>query len=51
MGDVEICSTKAGNEVVLIFEEVDNPDGVSEIVNKFIQTIPHPLPWGHLERD
>ncbi|MCK5390326.1 MAG: PH domain-containing protein [Candidatus Thorarchaeota archaeon] len=51
MGDVEICSTTAGNEAVLIFEEVENPEGVCEIINKFIQTLPYPLPWGHLERD
>lgn len=51
MGDVEISSSKAGNEKVLIFEEVENPDGVREIIMKFIDTIPYPLPWGHLERD
>ncbi len=51
MGDVEISSLKAGNEKVLIFEEVENPDGVRMIILKFIDTIPYPLPWGHLERD
>ena len=51
MGDVEICSTKKGNEAVLIFEEVENPEGVREIITKFMETIPYPLPWSHLKRD
>ncbi|MHA1929415.1 MAG: PH domain-containing protein [Candidatus Thorarchaeota archaeon] len=50
MGDVEICSKKKSNEAVLIFEEVENPEGVREIITKFIDTVPYPLPWGHLER-
>ncbi|MHA1614670.1 MAG: PH domain-containing protein [Candidatus Thorarchaeota archaeon] len=51
MGGVEICSKKSGNEAVIIFEEVENPDGVREIITKFMDTIPYPLPWNHLERD
>ncbi len=51
MGDVEICSSKASNGLVLIFEEIENPEGVREIIMKFIDTIPYPLPWSHLERD
>ncbi len=51
MGDVEICSTKTDNEAVIIFEEIENPDGVREIITKFMDTIPYPLPWSHLERD
>lgn len=51
MGDVEICSDGPKGAPALIFQEVANPDGVREIISKFIQTIPHPLPWGHLERD
>lgn len=52
MGNVEICSSKKDNgEAVLIFEEVENPEGVRDIITKFIETIPYPLPWGHLERE
>jgi hypothetical protein len=51
MGDVEICSKKKTDGPALIFEEVENPDGVREIISKFVETIPSPLPWGHLERD
>ncbi|MCK4568377.1 MAG: PH domain-containing protein [Candidatus Thorarchaeota archaeon] len=51
MGNVEICSTKAGDEAVLIFEEVENPEGVREIITKFMETITYPLPWDHLEHN
>ena len=50
MGDVEICSSKVENGPTLVFEEIENPDGVREIITKFIQTIPDPLPWAHIER-
>lgn len=51
MGDVEICSAKVKNGPTIIFEEIENPDGIREIISRFIQTIPFPLPWGHLERN
>lgn len=50
MGDVEIYSKNGNTGPVLIFEEIENPDGVREIISKFMDTIPYPLPWGHLER-
>ncbi|TFG34675.1 hypothetical protein EU527_02385 [Candidatus Thorarchaeota archaeon] len=50
MGDVVMCSKKVNPDDALIFEEVDNPDGIREIITRFIQTIPDPLPWGHLNR-
>ncbi len=50
LGNVEICTKKNEHEPVLIFEEVDNPDGIREIITRFVQTIPDPLPWGHLKR-
>ncbi len=51
MGDVEICSKTKSSGPALIFEEIENPDGVREIILKFVDTIPYPLPWGHLERE
>ena len=51
MGDVEVFSSKIKNGPTLIFEEIENPNGVSFIVSKFMETIPFPLPWGHIERD
>jgi hypothetical protein len=50
MGDVEICSKKTDGSPAVIFTEVHNPDGVREIITRFMQTIPDPLPWGHLDR-
>jgi len=51
MGDVEIFSSKVKNGPTLVFEEVENPEGVREIISRFIQTIPYPLPWNHIERE
>ena len=51
MGDVEVYSNKVRNGPVFIFEEIENPDGVREIISRFMQTIPFPLPWAHIERD
>ncbi|MGY5857874.1 MAG: PH domain-containing protein [Candidatus Thorarchaeota archaeon] len=51
MGDVEIISNKVKNGPTLIFEEIENPEGIREIISRFMQTIPFPLPWGHIERD
>jgi membrane protein YdbS with pleckstrin-like domain len=51
MGDVEICTSRANESPMIIFNEVQNPEGVREIINRFIQTIPDPLPWSHIERN
>ncbi|TFG32696.1 hypothetical protein EU528_02550 [Candidatus Thorarchaeota archaeon] len=50
MGDVEICSSKIKNGPTIVFEEVENPDGVREIITRFMQTIPYPLHWDHIDR-
>jgi len=50
MGEVEICTSANRDGPALVFDEVHNPDGVREIISRFMQTIPTPLPWGHLER-
>ena len=50
MGDVEICTKKMNETPAIIFDEVHNPDGVKEIITRFIQCLPDPLPWEHLER-
>jgi len=51
MGDVEIYSTESQNGPVLVFAEIENPDGIREIILRFMRTIPFPLPWAHIERD
>jgi len=50
MGDVEIYTSEDEIEPALVFDGVHNPDGVREIIQRFIQTIPEPLPWAHLDR-
>lgn len=50
MGDVRIYSSKDPNKPTLVFEEVENPDGIREIISRFKQSITEPLPWGHLSR-
>ncbi len=47
-GDVEIY-VEQDDAPELVFESVYNPDGVKEIVNRFIQTTPDPVPWNHIE--
>ena len=50
-GNIEIFSNRASDNWALVFEEVDNPDGIREIISRFMKTIPDPLPWGHLDRN
>jgi hypothetical protein len=50
MGDVEICSLKTEGKPTIVFDEVHNPDGVREIISRFVGSIPDPLPWTHLDR-
>ncbi len=50
VGNVEIFAEENCNTPFLVFDEVENPDGIREIISRFVQTIPEPLPWGHLER-
>lgn len=50
MGEVEIHTAADKDGPALVFDEVHNPDGVKEIISRFMQTIPTPLPWKHLER-
>ena len=50
VGDVRVYSKESSESPALVFDEVDNPDGVREIISRFMETIPDPLPWGHLDR-
>ncbi|MFW9811744.1 MAG: PH domain-containing protein [Candidatus Thorarchaeota archaeon] len=50
MGDVEIFSQAVDDKPVLVFDGVHNPDGIKEIINRFIQTTPDPAHWSHLDR-
>jgi len=50
MGDVEIYTSLDDEKPALVFDGVHNPDGVSEIIRRFVSTIPDPVPWAHLDR-
>ena len=48
-GDVEIY-VKDEDDPALVFDSVDNPRGILEIVLRIVQTIPDPVPWDHIPR-
>jgi hypothetical protein len=50
MGDVEIFMSDDDDAPALVFDGVHNPDGVREIISRFVETIPDPAPWAHLDR-
>ncbi|MFX1559425.1 MAG: PH domain-containing protein [Promethearchaeota archaeon] len=50
MGDVEIYTSKEDEKPALVFDGVHNPDGIREIILRFIETTPDPPPWAHLDR-
>lgn len=50
MGDVEIFRSKDDDTPALVFDGVHNPDGVREIIQRFLETIPDPVHWAHLDR-
>ncbi|MHA1943967.1 MAG: PH domain-containing protein [Candidatus Thorarchaeota archaeon] len=50
MGDVEIYSGGDNAKPTLVFDGVHNPDGIKEMILRFIMTIPDPPSWAHLDR-
>ncbi|MFW9806787.1 MAG: PH domain-containing protein [Candidatus Thorarchaeota archaeon] len=50
MGDVEIYTSADDEKPALVFDGVHNPDGIREIINRFVETTPDPIPWAHLDR-
>ena len=50
MGNIEIYTSADDEKPALVFDGVHNPDGVREIIQRFIETTPDPLPWAHLDR-
>lgn len=49
MGDV-LFFKKGNEEPYLEFDGVHNPEGVAEIVRRFVQTVNDPPDWDHIER-
>jgi membrane protein YdbS with pleckstrin-like domain len=50
MGDVEVYVSIDDESPALVFDGVHNPDGVREIIQRFIDTMPDPVHWAHLDR-
>lgn len=50
MGDVEIFTSDGDEKPALVFDGVHNPEGIREIIRRFIETTPDPVPWAHLDR-
>lgn len=50
MGDVEIFVSADEGTPALVFDGVHNPDGIKEIILRFILTVPDPPHWAHLDR-
>ncbi|MHA2161284.1 MAG: PH domain-containing protein [Candidatus Thorarchaeota archaeon] len=49
-GDIEIFGQSDDNPYI-VFVRVHNPIGVSEIIKRFLDTIPDPLPWAHIVKE
>ncbi len=50
MGDIEVYSKNDSNNPSLIFQDVRYPEGVKEIIQRFVETTTHPTPWDHIEK-
>ena len=50
MGDVEVFVSENDESPALVFDGVHNPDGVREIIQRFIETMHNPVHWAHLDR-
>ncbi|RDE15442.1 MAG: hypothetical protein C4K49_06335 [Candidatus Thorarchaeota archaeon] len=50
MGDVRVFKMGSPNEPALVFKSVHNPEGIREVICRFIQSTPQPLPWSHIKR-
>jgi membrane protein YdbS with pleckstrin-like domain len=50
IGDVRVHTSDVRDKPAIVFTDVYNPDGIREIILRFIQTMPSPLPWAHVPR-
>lgn len=49
MGDVLVYK-KDHDDPYINFDGVHNPDGVAEIIRRFVKTVDYPPDWDHIER-
>ena len=50
IGDIKIYSHEDKETHALEFNDINNPNGVCEIILRFIRTIPDITPWAHLDK-
>ncbi len=50
MGDVEVYTAHDGDTPTIVFEDVRYPNGVAEIVRRFVRTMGDPVPWAHIDK-
>jgi membrane protein YdbS with pleckstrin-like domain len=50
IGDVRVYTSDVRDRPAIVFTDVYNPDGIREIILRFIQTMPSPLPWVHIPK-
>ncbi|MCF2137820.1 MAG: PH domain-containing protein [Candidatus Thorarchaeota archaeon] len=50
MGNLFIYSRKVSTgEPALVFRDIYNPEGIREIIQRFVDTLSDPVPWSHIE--
>ncbi|NWF94577.1 MAG: PH domain-containing protein [Candidatus Thorarchaeota archaeon] len=50
IGDLQFYSQAGGDTPVLVFRDVYSPDGIKELITRFIETTPSTPPWAHVPR-
>ena len=50
MGDIEVYSKNESGKPSLIFQDVRYPEGIKEIIMRFVETTSHPTPWDHIDK-
>ncbi|RLI56098.1 MAG: hypothetical protein DRO93_11490 [Candidatus Thorarchaeota archaeon] len=49
MGDLEVYSRKIPDRPALVFRNMRNPEGIKEMIQRFVDTTPTPPPWSHID--
>ncbi|MGY5876714.1 MAG: PH domain-containing protein [Candidatus Thorarchaeota archaeon] len=50
MGDIEVYSKNDSNIPILVFQDVRYPEGIKEIIQRFVETTAYPTPWDHIDK-
>ncbi len=50
MGDLRIFSKKRPDAPAIVWSNLWNPEGIREVIQRFVDTTPDPPPWSHIPR-